>query len=99
MITNAEIWFPPHKCGLHLAHNENRNYYETVGEYLSGDTQSGPAWETADHAKRAIETNEIWELTWYPDTPVGSHRIAAPTFGELMAFVKREFGEQEEIVR
>jgi hypothetical protein len=45
-------------------------------------------WKNEECRKRAIETNELWELTWYPTTPIGSYTIYAPTFEELIEFSK-----------
>lgn len=81
---------PKHKCGLTLTHNEHLGNYMTAAEQIAiWDKRigSGPDWPNADTAKqRAIETGEIWELRWYPNSAVGFNYIAAPTLDELLAF-------------
>jgi len=92
--TNIEFKFPHHKCGLQLEHNECRNYYQTVAQYLKeidDREMNGPDWKSEQHKQRAIDTNEIWTLHWYPETPISFYHIAAPTFQELLEFAK-EYG-------
>ena len=82
------IEFPPHKCGLFLTHNEHRNYYETVEEFL-GSNKLDDEFETPEARQQCIDTDELWELQWYPDTAIGFYRCFAPTLESLMAFVNR----------
>jgi hypothetical protein len=74
---------PKHKCGLYLEHNAHRDVYEKADAYLA-DSQYG--FKSDADKERAIETDEIWTLQWYPHTPVGFHAVAAPTLDELLAF-------------
>lgn len=86
--------FPKHKCGLHLTHNQHRDYYQTLPQYLS-DEHAQPSFKDASARQRAIDTGEIWELQWYPETPIGFHLVAAPTLDEVLAYaleVERENG-------
>jgi predicted anti-sigma-YlaC factor YlaD len=67
-------WLPEHKCGLHLNHNEHRNYYQTVAEcYDPEDFVSEDEW------LKAIKEDSVWVLQWYPNTPIGFTCIAAST--------------------
>ena len=79
------INFPPHECGLYLEHNTNRDFYQTVKQWLD-DQQDGAAmytWENDAALERAIDTNEIWTLQWYPKYPNSFYAVAAPTLEEL----------------
>lgn len=84
------IGFPNHKCGLHLCHNEHKNYYQSVESFV----EEGDFIFESDEAKQlCINSDEIWTLQWYPDTPVGSYTVAAPSFYrvlELSNKVERE---------
>lgn len=79
--------FPRHKCGLHLTHNNHKDYYETVEQYFTNpwmeDTTVSP-----EEMERMVETDEIWELQWYPDTPIGSYKVIAATFEEVLKKAK-----------
>lgn len=74
---------PKHACGLYLTHNEHRNYYESAVEWVGNrDAQ----FKNEESKERAIATDSVWVLQWYPDTPVGFHMIAAPTLEEVLAW-------------
>ena len=83
---------PEHKCGLTLEHNDCRNVYMTVRkmieEWQDTTMEDLYQWESDEHKQRAIDTNEIWTLQWYPDNPVGFFAIAAPTLDELLAYAE-----------
>ena len=83
--------FPPHKCGLYLEHNKHKDYYQTAAEAIAEEKLSNSEleFESPDHERRAIETNEIWTLRWYPKTPVDFYSVAAPTLGELLEFANK----------
>lgn len=74
---------PKHACGLFLTHNEHRDYYETAREFIS--SRSTP-FKNVEAESRAIETDNIWVLHWYPRNPVGSYIVAAPTLEEVLAW-------------
>jgi hypothetical protein len=75
--------FPAHKCGLYLTHNQHRDYYEPLDEYLS-EREFADTFESPEAMQRAIDTDEHWHLQWYPDTPVGFCHVSAPTLAEVL---------------
>jgi hypothetical protein len=79
---------PAHKCGLYLQHNEHRDYYQPAAEWMEerGDDYD---WQSSEAIARAIESDSIWTLQWYPVTPVGCYCLAAPTLEELLAFAAK----------
>ena len=76
--------FPPHKCGLFLTHNEHRDYYVRLEDFIveQGLTMN---FESVEAMNNAIRTDECWVLQWYPDTPIGSHSVAGPTLNGVLA--------------
>ena len=82
MKTIAEL--PKHKCGLYLSHNEHRDLYQSVQDYLCDNPKYD--WPSNEAKERVMATDEMWQLQWYPDTPIGFHRVAAPTLEELLEF-------------
>lgn len=68
-----ELPFPEHKCGLYLTHNEHLDLYQTVEQF----TEDSDGWVSTEEKKKAIATNELWQLQWYPDTPVGFYVLKA----------------------
>jgi hypothetical protein len=79
----------PSHLSLFLTHNQHKVYYEPLAEYIQkfGDEE----WVSLDEKAKALETNDLWELCWYPETPVGSHLLCASTLDALMAAVEERF--------
>lgn len=87
--------FPDHAGSLELQHNEFTAEYSTAAKWIADCDEIGedggiaiPEWESAAHKQRAIDSNEVWTLHWYPNTPIGFKYIAAPTYDELLKFAK-----------
>lgn len=76
-------WLPPHKCGLYLEHNPHRDVYESVIDQYDADS-----FPTPEDLQQAVDTGEVWQLQWYPETPIGFHVIAAPTLERLIKVVR-----------
>lgn len=83
-----EDTFPKHKASLHLTHNQHKAFYMSAEQYVFESNQSGALWKDKDATLRAIANDEIWELQWYPDTPVTFLRVCAPTLDEVLALAK-----------
>jgi len=75
---------PKHKVCLELVHNQHRAYYLSVKDYISNRI----SWKDDEAKNRSITSGELWELQWYPETPVGFHHLAAPTLQELLELAK-----------
>lgn len=84
--------FPKHKAGLFLTHNEHKDYYQSAEDWLKEQISDSKdplySWESEEAMVRAIATDSIWVLHWYPDTPIGFYCIAAPTLEELLAYAE-----------
>lgn len=78
---------PAHKCGLFLTHNEHRDYYEDLEKFIYNN-RIDDDFASPEAMQRAIDTDECWTLQWYPETPVGFCRVAAPTLEELLAMAE-----------
>lgn len=79
---------PDHKCGLFLEHNVHKDYYQTAKQAIEEAPEDMDMFPFKDEEsrQRAIDTDEIWTLQWYPDTPIGSYKVAAPTLEELLEY-------------
>ena len=75
--------FPEHKAGLTLHHNDHKSVYDTAEDWIAENDWCD--WEDDAAKQRAIDTDSIWTLRWYPNTPVGFNAVAAPTLEELFA--------------
>lgn len=78
--------WPNHEASMTLTHNDHKNSYQTVEEWLA-DQRMGEqwfSWVSPEEQTKALATNSVWTLQWYPDTPVGFYALAASTFEALM---------------
>ena len=64
------------KCGVYLAVNEHRDYYDTAEDRLEEiDRREAPP-EISDEVRAGIlASGNIVEIQFYPNTPVGFHAI------------------------
>ena len=83
--------FPEHKCGLYLSHNPHRDVYEIVQDYYEPDD-----FISSTDRQKCIDTDDVWELQWYPDTPIGFHRVLGSSLELVMAEALRIETEYEE---
>jgi hypothetical protein len=78
-------WLPEHKCGLYLSHNEHKDVYETIEQFYEIEWfVSSEEWE------KALREDSVWVLHWYPDTPIGFHRICASSLDAIRRVVTDE---------
>lgn len=89
MATSLLDFLPKHKCGLTIQHNEHKNYYECARDYIYSSNLDNLDWESQEELDKAINTDEIWTMTWYPETPIGSYSIAASTLESLLLFASK----------
>lgn len=78
--------FPEHKASLHLTHNEHKSVYHTVRQAIDdGDWGTeDDCWISPEQKQLAIDTDEMWTLQWYPDTPIGFYVMSAADLGALL---------------
>jgi len=81
------IVLPEHKCSLTISHNKHKDYYESLEDYY---------YDVKDEIglalyKECIEEDSIWEMQWYPETPIGFYIIYSTTFEGLFSEYQRIF--------
>lgn len=92
------IKFPDHLASLHLTHNQHKDYYETVEKYNQNSWMKDISWVSEEQQKKSLETNEVWELQWYPHTPIGSYCIAGADLDAVLEYaleVEKEYKADE----
>lgn len=78
---------PDHQASLQLTHNDHRNTYQASADWIAEQEQDGDCWfdwVSDEQRQKAIETDSIWTLQWYPDTPVGFVALAAADLDVLL---------------
>lgn len=88
---SLELKFPPHEAGLSLHHNEHKNVYMTAAAYIE---EQGAHWDwvSPEQRQKAIETDSIWALQWYPNTPIAFCALAAADLDVLLTCALVEAG-------
>ena len=91
---------PKHKVSLCITHNDHKSCYRTVKRELEkrSDLGSEPDFESEEEKQRCIELDELWEVTWYPNTPIGSICVGASTLDKALSFamqVSKELGNEK----
>ncbi len=77
---------PPHKCELTIQHNPQRSHYESVREHLGNLEVDAQDFVSAEDYEAALAGDELWNIHWYPDTPVGFYSTYGTTlFNALSA--------------
>lgn len=87
--TDLESLLPAHKASLSLTHNAHRNCYETLAAHLEHADDAPEYWVSPEQRELALQRDEIWELRWYPDTPVVFCTMRAADLGALMEWLGR----------
>jgi hypothetical protein len=80
--------FPRHLT-LTLSHNDHKSNYMSVALHCECLQVSAADWVSEGQQRKAYETGEIWDLQWYPDTPVGFCRKLAADIDVLMEWAER----------
>ena len=70
----------PKHVGLSIHHNEHKVVLREMPEYLEIH-----GWEGDASAEDCIKHDEIWEVSWYPRTPLSYVVVIAPTLPKALA--------------
>lgn len=74
MVAPTFDWLPKHAAALYITHNDHKAVYYTIEDHYSIDDRE---WVSPEEKQKAIEQDSVWELHWYPDTPIGSYKVVA----------------------
>lgn len=66
--------------------DESGPSYQSVEKLLQERDESSlpTSWVSEDEKQKAIATNAMWTLHWYPDTPVGFYALSASSLGVVL---------------
>ena len=72
---------PKHKASLSMTHNDHKDYYLTVADLLKENHPSIDAeyFVSDEDMQKCIDTDELWEIQWYPNTPIGFYKVCGST--------------------
>jgi hypothetical protein len=70
-----------------VTHNEHKLYYQTAEQFIAeGHVKS--QFLNQEEVDKAIETDEIWSVQWYPNTPVGSCMVYASKLNVIFEYIQ-----------
>lgn len=77
---------PDYEISLSISHNKYKNYYDTVERGLEDALRCGDLTSELER-QRILDTGELWEISWYPNTPVGFISLIASNLTTLFAYI------------
>lgn len=84
-----KIELPKYKISLSITHNEHKIYYETIEDYINQNPDCPINFESEEIKQECIKTDSLWEMRWYPETPISFYMIGAPTLEGLLDYAKK----------
>jgi len=87
-IKAVVMCFPTHKTSMTIQHNDHKSVYISVSDWIKEDDMCD--WESEEEKQRAIDSDELWTIQWYPKTPVSFCAVAASTLESALAFINKD---------
>lgn len=73
---------------LTLSFNEaHATNYMTVTDFIEAGQYDPESWVNPEEMQKSIDTNSVWTLQWYPDTPIGFYTLRASSLDVLLKAV------------
>ena len=80
---------PEYKISLTIVHNEYKNWYYTIEQGIQEIDENN--WVSLEERDKALQTENIWNIQWYPDTPIGSYVYYASSLEVLLDYINKKF--------
>lgn len=75
-----------HACNYQTA----RQWSEEMGDMDGSQTYNDLRdWVSPEEREKALATNSVWSLHWYPNTPIGFNELLASSFSALITGLTR----------
>ena len=78
---------PAHAVSLHIDHNDHKASYASVEDQLWHLQDKPDEWLSQEDRAAAIDSDELWQIQWYPFTPIGFQRVFGSTLAAALAAV------------
>lgn len=76
----------PRHISIHISHNPHKSVYEPLEKWLHNTISAGMAGGFSqdeiiheDDLLKIMASDEVWVISWCPQTPVGSCEVIAAT--------------------
>lgn len=77
----------PKHISLYITHNDHKSLYVQVEEYLKTRGITDSDFVNSESREKAIMTNELWCIQWYPRTPVVVCSIYGHDLEEMLFYL------------
>jgi hypothetical protein len=84
-MSDAYMMFPKH-MSLHITHNQHKDYYERIEDYVTS-RHIQPGDILSEDLEKILLQDSIWEVQWYPITPISFHWVAAATLERCLEII------------
>ena len=74
---------------LSIEHNPHKSSYETVQQYLDNYDHL-KALIIEEDLKICIESNELWQIQWYPFTPISFNVVISYSLERCLELINEE---------
>jgi hypothetical protein len=85
----------PKHISLTIEHQPHAVYYDTVKQWLDEAARLETVDISLEDAAEMLRTGEVWEVHWYPRTPVSWCAVAAATLERALELAL-EAAEEED---
>lgn len=79
-ITTVLEYIESRPNSFSIDYNENWTVYESIDEYIEGKRSISEGYIDSDEERELREAGKVWQMRYYPDTPVGFIEIYSATF-------------------
>ena len=80
-----------HCVGMSIEYNEHKLVYQGIEEYLQLHVNELDVMDVdPSDWEQIVATDTIWEVRWYPRTPIGFNQVAAATLERALEIVWSE---------
>jgi len=97
---DVSIELPRHHASLNITHNDFTTSYEEPEDWWQGIVTHACGHEdqwVEGEMEKAFENRSIWEVQWYPDTPIGSYTVYASTLEKALSKAVEIQRKQDEV--
>lgn len=71
---------------IYISYNDHSVNYETARDCY--DYEENGTWVSQEDKQRALDTNSVWNIQWYPDTPIGSYSVYGSSLTSVLNYIK-----------
>jgi hypothetical protein len=81
----AKLLTGPHGS-FHLNYNDGHAVqYQTAAEYFADFPEQDLGWISPEEREKAISSNSVWTLQWYPKNPISHYVVRGSTAAAVLA--------------